>query len=191
MVTLCGDWSLTFSDALTLPDLEQLQSALDAFHHPGAEVVNCPTSASLKFPHVPTIHPDGSAVSDSDLLEALRSHPRWRDVSFVTPPRFIWPAVRPGDLSALVFCEVRDSQASSSTCSLLKSTPGSLTGPLPSAPPVAGGVTRPTSAGLTALGVLHAPAPTSPCCTPLQHYRTHLSSRSSASTALGPTQLHH
>ncbi|KAF8625376.1 hypothetical protein AX15_005417 [Amanita polypyramis BW_CC] len=84
MVTLHGDWSLTFTKALTLPDLEQLQAALDSFHHPGAEVVNRPTSASLKFPHVPTIHPDGSTVSDVDLLVAIRSHPRWHnDTSFI------------------------------------------------------------------------------------------------------------
>ncbi|KAF8625374.1 hypothetical protein AX15_005415 [Amanita polypyramis BW_CC] len=145
MVTLHGDWSLTFPDALTLPDLEQLQSALDTFHHPGTEVVNRPTSTSLKFPHIPTIHPDGSAVSDLDLLEALCSHPHWRD-------------------STLVFCEVHDSQASSTTHSLLKSTiifsglfitvkPGSLTGLLPSAPPAAGGVTQLTSAGLAALAL--------------------------------------
>ncbi|KAF8623066.1 hypothetical protein AX15_006523 [Amanita polypyramis BW_CC] len=88
MVTLRGDWSLTFSEALTLPDLEQLQAALDTFHHPGAEVVNCPTSTSLKFPHVPTIHPDGSTVSNSDLLAALHSHPR-------CPP---WRPLRPGFL---------------------------------------------------------------------------------------------
>ncbi|KAF8621897.1 hypothetical protein AX15_007424 [Amanita polypyramis BW_CC] len=141
MVTLHGDWSLTFAEALTLPDLKQLQAALDSFHHPGTEVVNHPTSASLKFPHVPTIHPDGSVVSDSDLLAAVHSHPRWCDASFVTPPRFIQPAARPGDLSALVFCEVHDSRTSSTARSLLKSTPGSLTGLPPFAPPAAGGVT--------------------------------------------------
>ncbi|KAF8628127.1 hypothetical protein AX15_004081 [Amanita polypyramis BW_CC] len=109
-------------EALSLSDLEQLQAALDSFHHPGAKVVNHPTSTSLKFPHMPTIHPDGSAVSDSDLLVAICSHPHWQDISFVTPPFFIWPAAHPGDLSTLVFCEVRDLCASSTAHSLLKLT---------------------------------------------------------------------
>ncbi|KAF8621899.1 hypothetical protein AX15_007422 [Amanita polypyramis BW_CC] len=120
--TLHGDWSLVFQDPLTLPDLQRLQAAVDAGYVSGTEVANHPTSASIKFTHVPTIHPDGSAVTDTDLSAALSSHPHWQSVSFVTPLKFVHPAGRPSGLSALVFCEVRDSRASSTARSLLKST---------------------------------------------------------------------
>ncbi|KAF8634350.1 hypothetical protein AX15_000962 [Amanita polypyramis BW_CC] len=121
VVTLHGDWALTFREPLTLPDLQRLQAAVNLFHHPGSEVVNHPTSASIKFPHVPTVRPDGSAVSDTDLLHAICSHPHWQDVSFISHPQFIQSSGHSGDLSALVHCEVCDSRTSSTARSLLKS----------------------------------------------------------------------
>ncbi|KAF8626890.1 hypothetical protein AX15_004639 [Amanita polypyramis BW_CC] len=154
-VTLCGDWSLTFTEPLTLPDLQQLQATVDQFHHPGSEVINHPTSASIKFPHMPTVWSDGSAVSDMDLLDALHSHPHWQDISFstvrcMTPT----PCPQPTPSSSLL-----------STFSGLTAMPkpGSSTGPPPSAPPAAGGVTQPTSAGLASCGAPLALDLTSPC----------------------------
>ncbi|KAF8624349.1 hypothetical protein AX15_005923 [Amanita polypyramis BW_CC] len=145
-------WLLGPSEPLTLLDLQRLQAAVDLFHHPGSEVVNHPTSASIKFPHVPMVRPDGSTVSDADLLHAIHSHPRWQDVSFISNPRFIQPSGHSGNLSALVHCEVRDSHASSTAHSLLKSMVNffgtyccakhGLLIKLPLfAPPAAGGVT--------------------------------------------------
>ncbi|KAF8623287.1 hypothetical protein AX15_006431, partial [Amanita polypyramis BW_CC] len=104
-ITLRGDWALTFKEPLTLPELQRLQAAVDKFHHPGSEVVNRPTSASLKFPHIPTVRPDGSPVSEEILLITLHSHPRWQDVSFVSNPHFIWPSGCSGNLSTLVHCK--------------------------------------------------------------------------------------
>ncbi|KAF8627677.1 hypothetical protein AX15_004305 [Amanita polypyramis BW_CC] len=121
-ITLHGDWALTFKEPLTLLELQHLRDTVNTFHHPGSEVVNHPTSASIKFPHMPMVRPDGSSVSDEDLLNALRSHPRWHDVSFVSNPCFIRPSGHSGDLSALVHCEVCNSHASSTAHSLLKST---------------------------------------------------------------------
>ncbi|KAF8627528.1 hypothetical protein AX15_004386 [Amanita polypyramis BW_CC] len=72
-----------------------LWAALDGFHAPSLAMVNRATTASLKFPHVLTIHPNGSPVSDADLLAALHSHPWWQSVTMVTPPWFIHPASWP------------------------------------------------------------------------------------------------
>ncbi|KAF8627244.1 hypothetical protein AX15_004463 [Amanita polypyramis BW_CC] len=157
-VTLCGDWALTFKEPLTFPDLQRLQAAVDNFHHPGSEVVNRPTSTSIKFPHMPTVRPDRSAVSDEDLLNALHSHPRWQDVSFVSNPCFIQPSGHSSDLSALVHCEPAPSSSPLSISSGLIVTlkHGSLIEPLHSALPAAAGVTLPMSAGPANRGALPA-----------------------------------
>ncbi|KAF8621524.1 hypothetical protein AX15_007729, partial [Amanita polypyramis BW_CC] len=100
-ITLHGDWLLHFVEPLTPSNLQQLQAAEDQFHHPGSKVINWPTSASLKFPHVPTIQPDSSLVTNQDLLAALCSHPCWQDVSFISNPQFIWPTGHQDNLLAL------------------------------------------------------------------------------------------
>ncbi|KAF8629329.1 hypothetical protein AX15_003499 [Amanita polypyramis BW_CC] len=152
-VTLRGDWALTFKEPLTLPELQHLQAAVDNFHHPGSEVVNRPTSASLKFPHVPTVRPDGSPVSEEDLLITLRAHPCWQDISFVSNPCFIRPLGHSGNLSTLVHCEPAPSSSPLLIFSglIVALRLGLSIRPLPSALPAADGVILPTSAGLANL----------------------------------------
>ncbi|KAF8621420.1 hypothetical protein AX15_007810, partial [Amanita polypyramis BW_CC] len=97
-------------------------AALNYFHAPGSTLVNRPTTASLKFTHVLTIHLNGLPVTDGDLLAAIKSHPCWQSVSLVSPPCFIHPTGHALSLLGLVFIEVMDSHASSTACSLLKTS---------------------------------------------------------------------
>ena len=63
------------------------------------------TTSLLKFPIVPTRHPDGSAVTNEWLLKTISSHPKWQNVEFVQKPRFIVQASRTIGLTATVFVE--------------------------------------------------------------------------------------
>ncbi|KAF8634630.1 hypothetical protein AX15_000807 [Amanita polypyramis BW_CC] len=162
---LLGDWLLCYAEPLSPKDLVHLQGALDQFHVPGSTVVNWATSASIKFPHVPTIQSDGSLVLEQDLLDALRSNPHWQSVNFIMPPHFIHGLEQALGLSALVFCEVRLSDAPKL---------GLSTELLPFAQLAAAGVIQPMYTIPASPGVDFALDPILQHCTPLEPLKTPL-----------------
>ncbi|KAF8647878.1 hypothetical protein AX14_008837 [Amanita brunnescens Koide BX004] len=119
-VTLRGDIILTFSQVLDSDDHEVLVKKFKKAHSVDVQVLNRGTTSLLKFPLVPTRHPDGSAVTSEWLHETIARHPKWRDVEFVQSPRFIVPAGKTIGYTATVFAEVADDRGASIAKRLLQ-----------------------------------------------------------------------
>jgi hypothetical protein len=51
-------------------------------------LLNKPPTTLLKFLLVSTINPDGSTVSDDQLLEEVMAHPAWARDTLWSPPKF-------------------------------------------------------------------------------------------------------
>ena len=52
-------------------------------------LLNKPPTTLLKFLSVATINSDGTDVSDEQLLEELKAHPTWNDITLWSPPKFL------------------------------------------------------------------------------------------------------
>ncbi|KAF8628779.1 hypothetical protein AX14_011208 [Amanita brunnescens Koide BX004] len=87
--TLCGDFILTFLQVLDSDDHAILAKKVKKVYAVDVQVLNRGTTSLLKFPLVPTRHPDGSAVTSEWLFKTISSHPKWQNVEFVQKPRFI------------------------------------------------------------------------------------------------------
>ncbi|KAF8630023.1 hypothetical protein AX14_011067, partial [Amanita brunnescens Koide BX004] len=75
-VTLRGDFVLTFDSS----DHDVLVKKFKKVYSVDVQVLNRGTTSLLKFPLVPTRHPDGSAVTSEWLHKTISSHPKWKDV---------------------------------------------------------------------------------------------------------------
>ena len=119
-VTLRGDFVLTFSQVLDASDHEVLVKKFKKAYAVDVQVLNWGTTSLLKFPLVPTRHPDGSAVTSEWLHKTISSHPKWKSVEFVQSPRFIVPAGKSIGYTATVFAEVADDRGASVAKRLLQ-----------------------------------------------------------------------
>ena len=70
-VTLRGDFILTFSQVLDSNDHEVLVKKFKKVYSVDVQVLNRGTTSLLKFPLVPTRHPDGSAVMSEWLHKTI------------------------------------------------------------------------------------------------------------------------
>jgi hypothetical protein len=118
--TLRGDFVLTFSQVLDADDHAVLAKKLKKVYAVDVQVLNQETTSLLKFPIVPTCHPDGSAVTSEWLFKTVSSHPKWQNVEFIQKPRFIVQAGRSIGLTATVFVEVADDRSASTAKRLLQ-----------------------------------------------------------------------
>ena len=119
-LTLRGDFVLTFSQVLDSDDHAILAKKLKKVYSVDVQVLNRGTTSLLKFPLVPTRHPDSSAVTNEWLHTVISSHPRWKSVEFVQKPRFIVPTGKQMGFTATVFTEVSDDRAASVAKRLLQ-----------------------------------------------------------------------
>ena len=119
-VTLRGDFIITFSQVLDSDDHEVLVKRLKKVYSVDIQVLNRGTTSLLKFPLVPTRHPDGSAVTSEWLHKTIAGHPKWQSVEFVQTPRFIVPAGKTIGYTATVFVEVSDDRGASTAKRLLQ-----------------------------------------------------------------------
>ena len=118
--TLHGDFVLTFSQVLDADDHAILAKKLKKVYAVDIQVLNRGTTSLLKFPIVPTRHPDGSAVTNEWLFKTISSHPKWQNVEFIQKPRFVVQAGRTISLTATVFVEVADDRSASTAKRLLQ-----------------------------------------------------------------------
>ena len=119
-LTLWGDFILTFSQVLDADDHAVLVKKLKKVYSVDVQVLNRGTTSLLKFPLVPTRHPDGSAVTSEWLFKTISSHPKWQGVEFVQKPRFIVQAGKSLGLTATVFVEISDDRSASTAKRLLQ-----------------------------------------------------------------------
>ena len=119
-LTLRGDFILTFSQVLDADDHAILVKKLKKVYSVDVQVLNRGTTSLLKFPIVPTRHPDGSAVTAEWLLKTISSHPKWQGVEFIQKPRFIIQAGKSIGLTATVFVEISDDRSASTAKRLLQ-----------------------------------------------------------------------
>ncbi|KAF8656671.1 hypothetical protein AX14_008027 [Amanita brunnescens Koide BX004] len=118
--TLCGDFILTFSQVLESEHHATLAKKLKKVYAVDVQVFNRGTTSLLKFPLVPTRHPDGSEVTSEWLFKTISSHPRWQNVEFVQKPRFITQSGKKIGFTATVFVEVADDRSASTAKRLLQ-----------------------------------------------------------------------
>ena len=118
--TLRGDFILTFSQVLDSDDHAILAKKLKKVYTVDVQVLNRGTTSLLKFPLVPTRHPDGSAVTSEWLFKTISSHPKWQNVEFVQKPRFIIQTSKSIGFTATVFVEVADDRSASLAKRLLQ-----------------------------------------------------------------------
>ncbi|KAF8694563.1 hypothetical protein AX14_002004 [Amanita brunnescens Koide BX004] len=119
-VTLRGDIILTFSQVLESSDHEVLVKKFKKVYSVDVQVLNRGTTSLLKFPLVPTRHPDSSAVTSEWLHKTIARHPKWQNVEFVQAPRFIVPTGKTIGYTATVFAEVADDRGASIAKRLLQ-----------------------------------------------------------------------
>ena len=119
-LTLRGDFILTFSQVLDTDDHAILVKKLKKVYSVDVQVLNRGTTSLLKFPIVPTRHPDSSAVTAEWLLKTISSHPKWQGVEFIQKPRFIVQAGKSIGLTATVFVEISDDRSASTAKRLLQ-----------------------------------------------------------------------
>ena len=119
-VTLRGDFILTFSQVLDSNDHEVLVKKFKKVYSVDVQVLNRGTTSLLKFPLVPTHHPDSSAVTSEWLHKTITGHPKWQNVEFVQTPRFIVPTGKSISYTATVFAEVADDRSASTAKRLLQ-----------------------------------------------------------------------
>ncbi|KAF8658930.1 hypothetical protein AX14_007677 [Amanita brunnescens Koide BX004] len=119
-VTLRGDYILTFLQVLDADDHAMLVKKLKKVYSVDIQVLNRGTTSLLKFPLVPTCHPDGTAVTNKWLHKTISSHPKWQSVEFVQKPRFVIPTGKTIGFTATVFVEVSDDCAASTAKRLLQ-----------------------------------------------------------------------
>ncbi|KAF8636327.1 hypothetical protein AX14_010444 [Amanita brunnescens Koide BX004] len=74
-LTLRGDFVLTFGQVLDSDDHAVLAKKLKKVYSVDVQVLNRGTTSLLKFPLVPTRHPDGSTVTNEWLHTTISSHP--------------------------------------------------------------------------------------------------------------------
>ena len=85
-------------------------------------LLNKPPTTLLKFLSVATINPDGSEVSDEQLLKELKVHPTWNTVTLWSPPKFL---IRKGQDRApahIMVVSVEDDEQGSVGHALMKTT---------------------------------------------------------------------
>ena len=85
-------------------------------------LLNKPPTTLLKFLSVATINPDGTDVSDEQLLEELKAHPTWNEVMLWSPPKFL---IRKGQDKAsahIVVISVEDDEQGLIGQALMKTT---------------------------------------------------------------------
>ena len=119
-ITLRGDFILTFSQVLDSSDHDVLVKKFKKVYSVDVQVLNRGTTSLLKFPLVPTCHPDGSAVTSEWLHKTISSHLKWKDVEFVQTPCFIVSASKSIGYTATVFAEVADDRSASVAKRLLQ-----------------------------------------------------------------------
>ncbi|KAF8626691.1 hypothetical protein AX14_011435, partial [Amanita brunnescens Koide BX004] len=119
-ITLCGDFILTFPQVLDSDDHATLVKKLKKVYLVDVQVLNRGTTSLLKFPLVPTRHPDGSPVTNEWLHKTIAGHPKWQSVKFVQHPRFVIPPGKKIGFTATVFTEVADDHAASTAKRLLQ-----------------------------------------------------------------------
>ena len=119
-ITLRGDYILTFPQVLDADDHATLVKKLKKIYSVDVQVLNQGTTSLLKFPLVPTRHPDGTAVTNEWLHKTISSHPKWRSVEFVQKPHFIIPTSKNIGFTATVFVEVSDDRTASTAKCLLQ-----------------------------------------------------------------------
>jgi hypothetical protein len=85
-LSLQGDFILTFSQVLDSDDHSTLVKKLKKVYSVDIQVLNRGTTSLLKFPLVPTRHPDGSPVTNEWLHKTITSHPKWKDAEFIQKP---------------------------------------------------------------------------------------------------------
>ena len=118
--TLRGDFVLSFPQVLDSDDHAILAKKLKKVYAVDVQVLNRGTTSLLKFPIVPTRHPDGSAVTNEWLFKTISAHPRWKNVEFVQKPCFIVQSGRSIGLTATVFVKVADDRSASTAKRLLQ-----------------------------------------------------------------------
>ena len=119
-LTLRGDFILSFSQVLDADDHAVLVKKLKKVYSVDVQVLNRGTTSLLKFPIVPTRHPDGSPVTAEWLFKTISGHPKWQGVEFVQKPRFIVQAGKSIGLTATVFVEISDDRSASTAKRLLQ-----------------------------------------------------------------------
>ena len=119
-VTLWGDYILTFPQVLDSDDHATLVKKLKKVYSVDVQVLNRGTTSLLKFPLVPTRHPDGTAVTNEWLHKTISGHPKWQSVEFVQKPRFIIPTGKNIGFTATIFVEVSDNRTASTAKRLLQ-----------------------------------------------------------------------
>ena len=119
-ITLRGDYILTFPQVLDADDHATLVKKLKKVYSVDVQVLNRGTTSLLKFPLVPTRHPDGTAVTNEWLHKTIAGHPKWQSVEFIQKPRFIIPTGKSIGFTATVFVEVSDDRAASTAKRLLQ-----------------------------------------------------------------------
>jgi hypothetical protein len=119
-ISLRGDYILTFPQVLDSDDHATLAKKLKKIYSVDVQVLNRGTTSLLKFPLVPTRHPDGTAVTNDWLHKTISSHPKWQSVEFVQKPRFIIPTGKTIGFTATVFVEVSDDRSASTAKRLLQ-----------------------------------------------------------------------
>ena len=119
-ITLRGDYILTFPQVLDADDHATLVKKLKKVYSVDVQVLNRGTTSLLKFPLVPTRHPDGTAVTNEWLHKTIAGHPKWQPVEFIQKPRFIIPTGKSIGFTTTVFVEVSDDCAASTTKRLLQ-----------------------------------------------------------------------
>ena len=112
-ITLRGDYILTFPQVLDADDHATLVKKLKKVYSVDVQVLNRGTTSLLKFPLVPTRHPDGTAVTNEWLHKTISGHPKWQSVEFVQKPHFVIPTGKTIGFTATVFVEVSDDRAAS------------------------------------------------------------------------------
>jgi hypothetical protein len=83
--------------------LRKFNTTMDDTH-----VLERPTFSILKFTAVPTVTNDGRQVTDDIARNLLRSHPDWKSVKLVEPPRFVFPKKNPDPFVATLQVKVVD-----------------------------------------------------------------------------------
>ena len=119
-LTLRGDFILTFPQVLDSDDHVTLVKKCKKVYSQDVQVLNRGTTSLLKFPLVPTRHPDGSAVTNEWLYKTISGHAKWQHVEFIQKPHFIIPTGKNVGFTATVFMEVADDRAASTTKRLLQ-----------------------------------------------------------------------
>ncbi|KAF8698943.1 hypothetical protein AX14_001042 [Amanita brunnescens Koide BX004] len=172
-----------FQAVLDSDDHATLVKKLKKVYSQDVQVLNRGTTSLLKFPLVPTRHPDGSAVTNEWLHKTISGHAKWQHVEFIQKPHFIIPTGKNVGFTATVFMEVSDDRAASTAKRLLQTDLGN-------AASACAGDIQPTTAppslpgAILALGIMSL-VPTGPPSKP-----TPYSTPSNAPTASATTGLH-